>query len=205
MSEPRTSATETREIAPGIFHWTIMDGRVKFRSEAFAVVKGDETVLIDPLPLAEEAMASLPNISAIILTGSCHQRSAWSFRKKLGVKVHAPVDGAETDEKADILFKEGDELPCGLKPFFMPGTIGATYPLLLPRDEGWLFGADLMVREGDLVRFLPDEYIKDRESMIKSTRRVLTLPFDGLCLAHGEPLVKGGHDAVEKALQQVNS
>ncbi len=120
----------------------------------------------------------------------------------LGVKVYAPDDGARRDEKADILFKEGDRLPGGLEPLFTPGTIGGTYPLLLAREGGFVFGADLLVRDGDQVRFLPDSYIKDRGAMIDSTRKLVARPFEGLCLAHGEPLVQGGRKAVENVLNR---
>ena len=68
-------------------------------------------VLIDPLPLAEAALKRLGTVEAICLTAKCHQRSAWRYRKKLGVKVYAPHGVRPMDEEPDVLYRAGDQLP----------------------------------------------------------------------------------------------
>ena len=81
MSEPQAQAKKITKIAPGILHWTLKDDRIDFRSDAFAVEEEGRLVLIDPLPLTRSALKRLENVQAICLTGSCHQRSAWRYRR----------------------------------------------------------------------------------------------------------------------------
>src|SRR5213594_1419668 len=82
MSEPRNQARKIGTVVPGILHWGLHDDRIDFRSDAHAIKVAGQTVLIDPLPLVEGALKKLGTIEAICLTGSCHQRSAWRYRKQ---------------------------------------------------------------------------------------------------------------------------
>jgi hypothetical protein len=48
-------------------------------------------VLIDPLPLADDALEQLAPVEAICLTSQCHQRCAWRYRDRFGARVYAPA------------------------------------------------------------------------------------------------------------------
>ena len=66
MSEPKTVASTTEEVVPGLWYWWIHDERIGgYIASAHAVQAGDSVVLIDPLPLEEEAFRALGRISAI--------------------------------------------------------------------------------------------------------------------------------------------
>ena len=80
MSEPSTKANSIETISAGILHWTIQDKRINNRSDSYAIELPEGTVLIDPLPLTDEALQQLKNVMAICLTGRFHQRSAWRYQ-----------------------------------------------------------------------------------------------------------------------------
>ena len=47
-------------------------------------------MFIDPVRLAEAALAELPRPSAILLTASWHQRAAWRCRRHFGAEIWLP-------------------------------------------------------------------------------------------------------------------
>src|SRR5438093_5340378 len=72
MSEPKTVATSMREIVPGLFHYSILDERVRSQSDAYAVVAVGRAVLIDPLPIEAPLLERLGAIEAIVLGAPSH-------------------------------------------------------------------------------------------------------------------------------------
>ena len=128
MSEPKGRALMTKTVAPGILNWHLRDERIGgARSDSHAVKRAGKIVLIDPLPLSKSALAKLGNVEAICLTGSCHQRSAWRYRKLLGVKVYAPKGAMGLEEKPDVWYRKGQILPGGLKAVHAPGPTEVHY------------------------------------------------------------------------------
>src|SRR5581483_6416996 len=68
VSEPQAIAQSLEEVVPGVWHWHVSDERIGgFISAAHAVRSDEGVVLIDPLPLAAEAMSRLGEVSAICL------------------------------------------------------------------------------------------------------------------------------------------
>jgi glyoxylase-like metal-dependent hydrolase (beta-lactamase superfamily II) len=192
MTEPREIAETTEEVAEGILHWRIADSRIGGAiASSHAVIADDACVLVDPVGLAEEAFAALPRPEAILLTASCHQRSAWRYRSELGTPVWLPVDARPADEKPDRRYLEGDLLPGGLRAIRTPGPEHAHYSFLLERDPGVLFCSDLLASTdaGELV-FVPPEYHEDPTETRRSVEKLLSLPFSILCLDHGAPVTR---------------
>jgi len=198
VSECREVAEQAEEIALGVWYWSVRDERIGgFHGSSHAA----NGVLIDPHRLAEEAFAAVGEIEAIVLTTSAHQRSAWRLRRELGMPVYLPALAQEMDEEPDGRYGEGDELPGGLQPFFTPGAGTTQHSLLLPRDGGVLFTADLFVRSRNgPLEFVPAEYMHDADEARRSAERILSLDFDTLCSAHGAPLVGGAKQALSDLL-----
>ena len=111
MTEPITTARDVVKLTSEIFHWSLTDDRIKFRSDAFAVSDGQRVVLIDPLPLEEPAMRKMGKVEAICLTRACHQRSAWRLRKETGARIYAPQGSKDLEEKPDVTYAPGEPLP----------------------------------------------------------------------------------------------
>lgn len=201
MSEPKTVAQDLEVVVPGIFHWRIEDDRIGGHvSAAHAVSSEQGAVLIDPLPLAPDAMQRLPTIAAIVVTAGSHQRSAWRLRRETGASVWMPREARQIDEEPDERYGEGDELPGGLGAIFTPGAGTTQHTLFL--DDRVAFVPDLLTNPpGGELALVPAEYMHDPEQARASLERILAeLTFDVLCLSHGVPLTEDPAGSIRTAL-----
>jgi glyoxylase-like metal-dependent hydrolase (beta-lactamase superfamily II) len=200
MSEPKAVADGIEEVARGVWWWRVHDDRIDFLSSALAVAGADGTVLIDPLPLTSAALAELGDVGAICLTAGTHQRSAWRYRRELDAKVYAPALSRQIEEKPDVRYGDGDELPNGLRAVFTPGA-GTTQHTFLLEREGISFVPDLFTHLPERgLRLVRDEYMHDPAEARRSIRRLLDLPFSILCLDHGAPLADDPKSAIQELL-----
>jgi hypothetical protein len=202
MSEPKEMADQVEEIADGLYHWRIHNSAIGGAlSSSHAVSTSEGSVLIDPVRLADDALATLPRPSAIVLTARCHQRCAWRYRSQLGVEVWLPEDAAAADEQPDRRYAEGDVLPGGLVAVRTPGPEWPHYSFLLEAEPGVLFCSDLISNDDDRrLRFVPPEYHDDPAETRRSVEKLLDLPFTILCLDHGAPLVDDPKEALRELL-----
>lgn len=197
MSEPRAVAASIDTLLPGVLHYHLEDERIDTRSDAYVVATPEGAILIDPLPLAGAAFASIGRVAAIVLTTPHHQRSAWRLRRATGAPVRAPRGSAGLLESPDAEYGDGDHLPGGLRAVHAPGPDAAHYVLHRAGGPGLLFLADLLLRQADgVVRHLQPDYLPDPGGARRSLRRVLELPFDAVAFAHGAPIVNGGRAAL---------
>jgi len=202
MSEPRETATEVEEVVEGLYHWRILNSGIGGNvSSSHALVIGDGCVLLDPVRLADDAMASLPRPTAIVLTAKCHQRSAWHYRAELGIEVWLPEDATAADEEPDCRYADGDVLPGGLVAVRTPGPEWPHYSLLLEGDPGVVFCSDLVMNPGDgALRLVPPEFHEDPAETRRSVHKLLGLPFGILCFDHGAPIVDDPKAALRRLL-----
>jgi glyoxylase-like metal-dependent hydrolase (beta-lactamase superfamily II) len=203
MSEPNAVAESLEEVTPGIWRWHIWDDRIDFESDAHAVACDGGTVLIDPLPLHEDALRKLEPIIAICLTAACHQRSAWRYRRDFGVKVYAPEGCRTMDEEPDVQYAADAVLPGGLRAIHTPGPEPAHFALLRKASPAVLFCPDLIMRTADgAIAFISPAYHDDPDATRTSVRRLLTLPFQVLCFDHGAPLTANARLALRRLLNE---
>ncbi len=202
MSEPREIADRVEQVVAGVWHWRIHNSSIGGATSSSHAVETDTgCVLIDPVRLAAEAFASLPQPAAILLNAKTHQRSAWRYRTELGIEVWLPEDAPEADEEPDRRFREGDFLPGGLRAVRTPGPERPHYSFLLEREPGVLFCSDLISNEGARdLRFVPAEYHEDPDETRRSVERLLDLPFTVLCLDHGAPVTEDPKAALQELL-----
>jgi glyoxylase-like metal-dependent hydrolase (beta-lactamase superfamily II) len=203
MSEPQAFADRIDEVVRGVWTWSIHDERIDFVSTAHAVSSVDGTVLIDPLPLVDEALAELGDIRAICLTAGTHQRSAWRYRRELGVPVHAPALSKLIEEEPDERYGDGDELPGGLRAVFTPGAGTTQHTLLLDREEGIAFVPDLFANVPEQgLAIVGEEEMPDPDEARRSIRKLLDLPFAVVCLDHGPPVTDDPKTAIGALLDR---
>ena len=203
MSEPTSEASRIERVAEGIHGWHVRDNRIGARSDAYAVNDGSGLVLIDPLPLSGagmEALTKLGPITAICLTATCHQRSAWRYRERFGAKIYGP-SGGRLAAKPDRFYRAGSRLPASLCAIRTPGPFGNHHALLWQSGSGALFAGDLLIhlRAGHL-RFTHDGHHEDKTLLRRSAAAILRLKFRALCTAHGVPITSGAKRAVRDAL-----
>jgi glyoxylase-like metal-dependent hydrolase (beta-lactamase superfamily II) len=190
VSEPNAIAERAAEVVPGVWRWFVSNERIGGAESTSHAVRSDEgVVLVDPVRLADEALAALGEVRAICLTAQCHQRSAWRYRRELGASVWAPQGTRPTEEEPDERYAAGDELPGGLRAVHTPGPEEAHFSFLLERDAGVLFCSDLLTHyESRELDFVPLRYHDDPEQTRRTVEGLLDLDFAVLCLAHGSPL-----------------
>ena len=204
MTEPREIADSAREVVPGLFYWQIHNSNIGGAiSSSHALQVDGESVFIDPVRLADDALAALPQPSAVLLTARCHQRSAWRYRKQFGLEVWLPEDASAADEEPDRRYAEGDVLPGGLLVVRTPGPEWPHYSFVRQDEPGVLFCSDLISHEGaGELRFIPPEYHEDPAATRRSVEKLLELPFAILCFDHGEPLVDEPKEALRRLLEE---
>jgi len=203
MSEPREVAAGVEEVAEGLYHWRINNSGIGGNvSSSHALATADDCVLIDPVRLAEDAMASLPRPTAIVLTAKCHQRAAWRYRAQFGLEVWLPEDASAADEEPDHRYADGDVLPGGLVAVRTPGPEWPHYSLLLEGDLGVVFCSDLVMHAGDgTLHLVPPEFHEDPAETRRSVDKLLALPFAILCFDHGAPIVDDPKAALRRLLE----
>ena len=206
MSEPRFTASRIDEVLPGIRHWGVMDDRISFRSDAYVLEAEGETVLVDPLPLADDLWDRLGSPTASVLTGSFHQRAAWRAKQRFGCPIWAPRSGRGLDREPDHQYEDGEVLPGGLRAIHAPGPAFVHYVLLheTAAREAVLFTGDLLMRpdEDAPFGFVPSRYQENPDLTRETVRGLLEIRPFALLPAHGAPLVGGAVAAIEVALER---
>jgi hypothetical protein len=190
------------EIAAGIWHWTARHPKIKIEVSSYYLPT--ERVLIDPIEPAEGLERFEGEQPAhVLLTNRHHYRSTASFVQRFGVSVHCVREGMHefTHDEPVQPFDFGDELPGGI----VAHAVGAICPdetaLHIPaRDALALADGAVRWEPGGPLAFVPDRYMDDpertKDGLCQSYRRLVTLDFEHLLLAHGEPIVGTGREAL---------
>jgi hypothetical protein len=204
VAEPSAVAERAEEVVPGVWRWWVLNERIGgAESTAHAVGSDAGVVLLDPVRLADHELARLGPVAAICLTAQCHQRSAWRYRRELGAPVHAPEGTRPMEEEPDARYREGDELPGGLRAVRTPGPEEVHFSFLREGDPSILFCSDLLTHyAGKDLDFVPLRYHDDPERTLTTVEALLDLPFSVLCLDHGSPLVDDPKAAIRTLLER---
>lgn len=205
MTEPSARATFIETVVPGLIHWSLDDDRIGSRTHCYGIKTDQETILIDPLPLAVMVEHLLEDVTTICLTGRFHQRSAWRYQEKFDAQVYAPEKGKGYEGTPDHFYEADDILPGGLQVIHAPGPTDAHYVFYLDHEgEKVMFIADLLTRQSgdDYFKFVPGEYMDNPDITRESVRMLLDYPIDILCPNHGNPVIGDVHEALEEALEK---
>jgi hypothetical protein len=193
------------EIGPGLWHWTARHPHIGSEVSSYYLLS--ERVLIDPL-IPPEGIEWFDQNGApehVLLTNRHHDRDSWRLHEAFGCTVHCVRNGLyELDGRGPVeAFDFGDELPGGV----VVHEVDAICPdetALHITGHGALACADGVVRfrVGDELAFVPDSLMDEPEDTKRGLReayeRLLDLDFDLLLLAHGQPVVGGGREALRK-------
>ena len=195
------------EIGPGIHHWTAVHPRIQIEVSSYYVEPA--ATLVDPLlpPEGIEWFRSRRAPERIVLTNRHHYRHSDRFQAEFGCPVLASEPGLHEFEDGREVegFAFGDELAEGITAH----EVGAICPdetaLHIELGDGFLAVADGVVNY-DGLRFVPDDLLGDdpeavKEGLRESYRRLLSLDFDGLMCAHGDPLPSGGKEALREVVE----
>lgn len=189
MSEPPEVAVAAEQVAPGIWHWLVHNSAIGGSASSSQLIEhGDDVVLVDPIRLADDALAALPEPTAVVLTAKTHQRAAWRYRRRFGIPVHMPAGAPPADEEPDARYAHGDVLPAGLRAVQTPGPEIPHYCVLTDPAQDALICSDLLMVSDGHLQFVPLRFHDDPDATRASVRGLLDLPFHLLLLDHGPPL-----------------
>lgn len=192
------------EIAPGIWHWAAAHPRLGVDVHSYYL--RDERVAIDPLapPDVLDWLGEHGPPEHAYLTNRHHYRSSGELVERFGATVRCSRQGLHELSHGEPVepFDFGDELPGGI----VAHEVGAICPdetaFHIPAREA-LALADGAVRwqPGGPLAFVPDHLMDDpeatKEGLRAAYRRLAAeLEFRHLLLAHGEPFVGDGREAL---------
>lgn len=193
-----------QEIAPSLWHWTAHYEQIGM--DVSSCYLAADRVVIDPL-IPDEGIEWFEQHGApdhVLLSNRHHDRDAWRLQEQFGSTVHCIRNGLHEIEGRGRVhaFDFGDELPGGVVAYEVGEICPDETALHLPAQRA-LLCADGVVRwpGGDALTFVPDEYIDDPEKTKAALRArygdlAEQLDFDLLLLAHGDPVLEGGREAL---------
>jgi hypothetical protein len=146
----------------------------------------------------------------VLLTNRHHDRDAWRLRERFGCEIHCVRNGLhELDGRGPVTpFDFGDELPGGAIAHEVDAICPDETALHVPAYRA-LACADGVVRwpsRGEGLMFVPDFLMDDPErtkaGLCDAYRSLLDLDFDLLLMAHGDPVVGGGKEALRAFVEE---
>ncbi len=194
-----------QEIAPGLWHWTARHDHLNIDVSSYYL--SAERVVLDAMvpPEGLEWFEQQGPPQHILMTNRHHDRHAWRLREAFGCTVHCIRNGLhELEGRGEVEpFDFGDELPGGVHVLEVDAICPDETAMHIPAHRA-LACADGVVewpgKEG--LSFVPDFLMDDPEQtkagLRDAYRRLLDLDFDLLLLAHGQPVVGGGRDALHR-------
>ena len=217
---------DVRELRPGLWRWTAphpdwtpeQGGPDGWEREVGCVSceSAGALVLIDPLAPAEgtedaerfwraldrdvERMGAAPDV---LLTIFWHARSAQAIADRYGgarVWAHAPAaDEARKRVGVTDTFDAGDPLPGGVEALDAHRAWEIFF--WLPEHRALVAGDALLGAPGGGVR-IPEAWLADiaPDDYRRSLQPLLELPVELILVAHGEPVLENGREALARAL-----
>jgi glyoxylase-like metal-dependent hydrolase (beta-lactamase superfamily II) len=199
-----------RKIVEGIHTWSWFSTEKQISFNGFHVRSENEAVLVDPPAYEEADLAKMNELGApvaILLTNVHHGRQAAALAEHFGIpiKIHESDAGGATVPVAST-FKDGDALDGGLVAVHVPHAKSPGETAFHHQASGALIVGDALIgKPAGQVRLLPAAKLPDPVKALEGVRRILEVPFSALLLGDGESLVEGGHDAIQKFLDEATT
>jgi glyoxylase-like metal-dependent hydrolase (beta-lactamase superfamily II) len=191
-----------KEIVPGLWHWAALNERIGADVSSYYLTDG--RVLIDPITPSDGAdrLEQLGPPEHIVLSNRHHDRHSWRLRERFGCAVHCIRNGLhELDGRGPVEpFDFGQTLPGGIVVHEVDAICPDETALQITEQRALACADGLIESGGEGLGFVPDSLMDDPEQtkrgLLDAYTRLLELDFDTLLLAHGEPIVGGGKDAL---------
>ena len=183
-------ASEIELIAPGLRLWRVYDPAVKADLYSTALTIAESTYLIDPVPLAPDALAELSSQSAIagvVVTNENHQRAAVEFAHKF---------------KAPIYSRGSQPFPSAVTAVQIEGAVPGEIAVHSEAAGGIVIMGDALINfEPYGFTFLPAKYCSNVKVMRRSLPKLLDYSFERMLFAHGTPILAGARRRLEQLLE----
>jgi hypothetical protein len=196
-----------KELADGLWYWTARhpdwhpSGDFGAEVGSYAAHEDGRTLLIDPL-FTDEAISALDEIVTgevvVAITVTYHVRDSAAAVARWGgvISGHPDIqrrlpDGTPFDEDAGLRWH--------------PLKRGKERPLELPGHRALVFGDRIVGVDGGLRYWSTNPITDARRAFFHrqtapQLRHLLDIDFDRALVTHGDPVLNGGHQALENAL-----
>ena len=181
-------ASEIEPVDAGLWIWRAYDPAVKADLFSTAIATAAGLYLIDPIPLAADALAALMKFgtpAGIVLTNENHQRAADHFAAQFQVPLY-----------------EGSFIAAGLAAIPIDGGPPGEVAVYCEAGGGTLIIGDALINcEPYGFALLPSKYCSNPRLMHRSLPKLLDYPFTRMLFAHGTPIVSRARQRLEQLLQ----
>ncbi len=206
---------DVRQIAPGLWRWTGWHEEWKEAVGCVYLETREAVVLIDPIVPPEDRDRFLHALERdldragqplhVLVTVFWHTRSARELAERYDARVWAPrrARAPIARRAGDVheVFRPGDTLPGGVEA--LP-TGRATEVIFWIPEHRTLVPGDVLLGDGEGgLRLCPRSWLPrsvDLACLRDVMRPLLRLPVERVLVSHGDPVLTGGRDALERAL-----
>ncbi len=199
---------DLRELRPGLWRWTTFHPEWKQDVGSVAYESADALVLVDPLLPADDALDSLVagvgKPLTVLVTVFWHTRSADVLARRHRARVLAPAAAkAAVRRRAPTTepFRPGDTLPGAVEA--IPTARANEVVYWIPPHRAVVPGDVLLGAPEGGVRMCPASWLpssRTLEDLAASLEPLLELPVVRVLVSHGEPVLRNGRAALERAL-----
>jgi hypothetical protein len=190
------------EVAPGLYRWTAWHEEWREDVGCVAVETGDGLVLIDPLAPPPE----LGDPDHVLLTVYWHGRAAAAAAARVWASTRSAGPLRNREIRVTDPFREGDDLPGGIRAFQTARASEMLY--WLPEHRALVVG-DVLLGAGakpdatiERLRLCPERWLgtATHDDLREALAPLLELPVQSVLVSHGEPVLTGGSRALAAAL-----
>ncbi len=186
--------------------WQAYDPESKVDLGATCLCIGRRLYFVDPVPLAEEALASLCAVgepAGILLTNGNHERAAAAYRERFHIPVGAHVGAApELTLPVDHLFGDGTLLFGELAAIALPGGGAGETAFYWEALGGVLVLGDALIHLPQTgLCHLPEKYCADAALLRHSLGKLLPFQVQTAFFAHGGPITPRAAEVLAPLLQ----
>ena len=199
-------ASEIEPVSSGISLWQCYDRSVKsdLFSTAFETTAG--TYLIDPIPLAPAAVASLADqgkVAGIIVTNENHERAAAQFSERFAVPIYLSAALLSATQLPSAAPVQDKCFPTALTAVEIEGGPPGEIAIHSAEGDGTMVVGDALINfEPYGFALLPAKYCSNFKVMRRSLSRLLDYSFDRMLFAHGLPILVRARERLEQLLKE---
>lgn len=198
-----------QRILPGVYHWTTFHHGIGQPVHSYFISAIEPAILIDPRvpPEGLEWFRHHPLPRNSYLTNRHHYRHSRLFAALLGTEVWCHQKGLHEFNHHEKIhsFQHGEKLPGHVLALPVGALCDEETAFYIPVHGGILALGDSVVDTEDGLGFVPNELMGSHPEKVKRGLRaalghILEKPFAHVLLAHGEPIIHKGHEALAEAI-----
>ena len=200
-----SAAEEIDEVGPGLFIWHAYDPKAKAELFSTAIVSDLGTLIVDPIPVAEMALAELLQnapLRGIIVTNSNHWRASTDLGRKFSAPIFAHPEFIPEAAKSPFQHVAHGANILNIEVIAIEGAAPAEIVLHVPAHDGSLIVGDTLINFDPYgFAFLPAKYCSNPKQMRRSLRQLLKHTSQRMLFAHGTPILATATVRLEQLLE----